>query len=1741
MRKNRIAAWLIVISMLFSMFFPGLSVSYADGGTNGEPAGYVTLSVEKFTLGQGYVSEPVKVPFYEGENGAALITQFLGEGNYDHTGNIESSFYLAAIKDNDTSEAHVPQYILDQAGSIDSRAEEGWLGQFDYTPMSGWMYAVNNEFLSYGFSNYYPHNGDVIRTQFTVYGYGADLGGGFEGSYIQPADKDALTAEVAEINSSPDKDALLSRSDVRSAYDQAYGLLTNMESSQGDVNAAYVTLTDALTHEEEQPNLEQPDTEKPVIHVEGMQHQQEVLDSDISFSVTVTDNVYHDIIPQVTLKGVVIPQTDGAYKVSLSPGANTIHISAVDGAGNQADEDYVVTYTVSTAQLAKEQLDKSLAYILQTVDNPKFGTSGGEWSVLSLARGNYPVPNDYYKKYYDNVVTVVQDKKNELDKTKWTEHSRLVLGLTAIGKDVTDVGGYSQLDKLADFNSVIKQGINGPIFALIAFDSQKYEIPVVNGVPVQTTRDMLISYILDREVKKGTENAGGWALGVTTADTDITGMAIQALAPYYGSREDVRAAVDRAVSWLSNAQNAEGSYTSWGSTSSESISQVVTALSSIGIDSDQDSRFIKNGHSLLSALLTFGLPNGGFMHAKPSGNQVAQPNGMATDQAAYALVAYDRLTNHQNRLYDMTDVEGASSGVPTENISVPNGGQNFNLVITAADASKEFNIAVSEAKEGKVVLQLPRNTYLPQVKAVKGTVSSLIPRGAQMTSGDGSALEILTFKDIADQELKNKIEGIIPNNSKLDKVEQAFTIGGQKKVEFNQYVTLTFTGLKGRSAAYIQEGVPYAIQKFASNTEGINSGKSEFAYDSGNDLIVKTKHFTDYIAYASSTIETPGGNEGGSNGGGGSGGGTAPQPKQYATLSVDKLTINKGYVVSPTKVELKSGDTAWSVLQRVLESKGISYDYTWTEKYGSVYVESIAGDGEFDHGSGSGWMYNVNGTYPGYGASKYTLSDGDRIEWRYTTNLGEDLGEDLSQWEPDQGGTSGGGAIAPGIVINKDDKTPVINVPSNIQSDYTLNITKALQNTNNITVNIPDVKAKVILNLEDVKDNIPTITAIKGSTSIVIDKGTRVKSGDRKVEVLTSNQDSKIKELIQETLTGQDRLDSVKNAFVVGNASTPVVVDKPVTLILKGAEGQLPGFIDNGKFTPIKVHDSEEQGAAAVKGNETQLYAFVKGNDLYIKTNRLTSFATYTVTQASVKPETDLNQLYADASSISAWAYEAIREATKQGFIQGSNGKFNPKTNITRAEFAKILVNVLGLDTKNSQVSNFKDVHLNDWFYPYVQAANQTGIMTGYNNEFHPNENITREEMAVTTVRALGVQPSKVTTAIKDINKASAWARTDIGTVSELGLMTGSDNQFLPKGVVTREMAAVVSARVYEFKKTSKPETNGGQTGNPEDQGNQTVNQPDKQADTKVKQQLKDTEAFLQKSVTDPTIATVGGDWTIMGLARSGIPQPDAYYAKYYANVEKILKEKSGKLHSVKYTEYDRVILALTAIGKDVDQVAGYNLRESLADFDTVIKQGINGPIFALIALDSKHYDIPVVKGVKTQTTRELLIDFILKREISGGGWALGERPDAADPDITAMVIQGLTPYYASNPQVKASVDRGIAWLSKAQSANGEFTSWESSNSESAAQVIVALSGLGINPDTDARFIKNGKSVVDALLGYAAPGGGFYHVKSGGKDNGGAKPGEVDLMATDQAMYALVAFDRMANGQNRLYDMTDVK
>ena len=259
----------------------------------------------------------------------------------------------------------------------------------------------------------------------------------------------------------------------------------------------------------------------------------------------------------------------------------------------------------------------------------------------------------------------------------------------------------------------------------------------------------------------------------------------------------------------------------------------------------------------------------------------------------------------------------------------------------------------------------------------------------------------------------------------------------------------------------------------------------------------------------------------------------------------------------------------------------------------------------------------------------------------------------------------------------------------------------------------------------------------------------------------------------------------------------------------------------------------------------------------------------------------------------------------------------------------------------------------------------------------------------------------------------------------------------------------------------------------------------------------------LLKNNPQPKPGSIAGEWLILGLSRSDLDVPNAYYDSYYKALETTLKEKQGVLHKRKYTEYSRTVLALTAMGKDPSNTAGYDLLQPLEDKKAVVQQGINGAVFALLALDSNEYPSDM---------RQQYVAYILEKELPKGGWALSG--DQADLDVTAMVLQALAPYRNEEP-VRLAIARGVKTLSSCKIVY----------CESAAQILVAITSLDTEEKAQASVLD---MAFDSMMQFYQPWKGFRHTVNG----------EVNAMATEQAFYALVATERYYNGKHTLYDMT---
>lgn len=611
LKASRFVTVLMAAVMLFIMLPTSVFAAGRSDGCN------VVISIEGLTLGQGMYVEPKSYTLDEINTllgtegygpysasdltaGMATLAMLIDTGlEYSITGSWESDAYISSITGIDKGYTKIPGIITENGGPGDGGHDgndDNALGEFDYSSMSGWMITVNDLMIPVGCSQFgledyngtanYQNYGStyVIRWQFTLWGYGADLG--FENNWGSPAyyihaNKDRLYTAYADSNNA-------------AAKASARKVMEDLTATQAEVDAA---------------------------------------------------------------------------------------TAALNGGG--AEE---------AAGDIKETLNATLAQLAVSIPKPVFGTTAGEWTVLSLARGGYyETDSPYFTEYYDRIAATVRAKAasvnmdGALHKIKSTENSRLILALASIGKDPADVDGVNLIAPFDNFSWITKQGINGPIFALIALDTRNYQTADM------TIRQQCIDYILGKQLADG-----GWALSGAEADPDITAMALQALVNYRG-QSAVSEAAEKGFDCLSAMQKDNGGYASWGSVNSESIAQVIVACTAWGIDPDTDSRFVKNGHSAIDAILEFYCEkDAAFRHTMDGGS-----NAMATDQAAYALAAYDRFLNNRNSLYDMTDITAqlpASKDI-TATLSLPErientAGTSFNAIIdlTAWDAEAGYKL-----------------------------------------------------------------------------------------------------------------------------------------------------------------------------------------------------------------------------------------------------------------------------------------------------------------------------------------------------------------------------------------------------------------------------------------------------------------------------------------------------------------------------------------------------------------------------------------------------------------------------------------------------------------------------------------------------------------------------------------------------------------------------------------------------------------------------------------------------------------------------------------------------------------------------------------------------------------------------------------------------------------------------------------------------------------------------------------
>lgn len=427
---------------------------------------------------------------------------------------------------------------------------------------------------------------------------------------------------------------------------------------------------------------------------------------------------------------------------------------------------------------------------------------------------------------------------------------------------------------------------------------------------------------------------------------------------------------------------------------------------------------------------------------------------------------------------------------------------------------------------------------------------------------------------------------------------------------------------------------------------------------------------------------------------------------------------------------------------------------------------------------------------------------------------------------------------------------------------------------------------------------------------------------------------------------------------------------------------------------------------------------------------------------------------------------------------------------------------------------------------------------------FNPLERLAVENDTLTVKKGEVIDAGLIFTGPKSVDgyhvteSMMTWKQTGTGEVLPYRnypvIMVGDDGASTKEGVVSNDQWLLRGVKEGDVTLTGTPvdNANGAQAITLNIRvvaGEDVIEQP---ANELVSEILKKTIDYQVNQIGAPTF---GDEWTILGFARAGYEAPADFYETYYAAVYNKVRAEAAlpsKRYDDKVTEVQRLALALTAIGKDPRNVNGVDLLDyswnKEKNFPNMTpngilghRQGSNELIFALLAVDA-HKDFKQPSDA-TISTDEMITRLLDEYQTTDGGFGLSDNKTSST-DMTAMAIQALAKHQ-DKPKVKEAINRALEKLSIMQGIDGSY-----GTSESTSQVLVALAELAIDPHTDPRFIKSGSSVLDGQMTYAKKDGSFSH-SIGGQGN---------VIATDQALYALAALERFYAGANSLYDMNDV-
>lgn len=1071
-------------------------------------------------------------------------------------------------------------------------------------------------------------------------------------------------------------------------------------------------------------------------------------------------------------------------------------------------------YAALTGAEAIDPIDAlvgSQNYIQTQITNPTPGSVGGEWAALSLARGGAIDPEgDWADTYLSNLDAALSAGGTVVSKT---DYERVTLALSALGIDASAYGTIPT-DLTAPFATYdADMLLNAKIFALLALDAKPY-----------TATSAASSYVSD--IVAAALPDGGWTFFGDTADVDLTSMALQALAPYRSGSSAVNAAIIDAYDVLLDLQDeTTGGFLGYdGTLSTCSTAQVVTAICTLGAISPDSAPWVTaTGGSPLTALLTYYNKNTGAF-----GETSTAANEMATEQAAYALVAYERMAYNQNDLYDMSDAFEQSSNVLVRSVSVD--GVKADKRSPGWQATPEYYVTLPYGTE------LPADASAFTIRTAdvrtQATVSQMSATrwSLHLTAEDGTTDSYAINITISEDNAANNMNALLAARQTVENT--AFTIpmaraNTEQLVKAWLDTRLAQLNLNGATAETELDNLTAATAGTAANQSG-TPGSFAFTVTlskgSGGTLATLQAGLSGVITATAY-----------SGGSGSETGGDITETFRLigSTLSSGDIDLGNGdykgakYVtwIKTESYKLDSGSTVYDLFTKALADAGLRSVGASGNYVKTIYAPAVCGGyqlSEFTNGRYSGWMYTVDGSHPGAGLQDYKLSDGDTVVWHYVNDYRYEVtdwfddpnypslgdGTYYNEWlkAPDVAPTANSNTSSGGTPAASSDSStfaPKVTVVSGTAavavgaSDLSGTIAKAKENGSKAIVIAPEITGTAT----KVSVDIPTssLSSVASQTSADLTVQTPVGN----VTIPNSALDSIVSQASGGSVTVS--LNTVDSSSLT-DAQKSAVGDNPVyDISMMSGNNHIANF--GGSAITISLPYTLKVGEDP--SNVTVWYLDDSGKlqQMACTYDKTTGMATFTATHLSyyvVGYSEAWKNPFADVRSTD-WFYEAVAFAVQNGLFNGmSTTTFSPNDPMTRAMLVTVLYRLDGsLDVTGT--NSFTDVADGQWYTNAVTWANANSIVSGYGGGlFGTNDNVTREQMAAILYNYAKYKGCDVTktadlTAFTDASNISNWARTSMKWANAEGLITGVTTTTLaPVGNATRAQVATILQRFVE-------------------------------------------------------------------------------------------------------------------------------------------------------------------------------------------------------------------------------------------------------------------------------------------------------------------------------------------------------